>query len=130
MNYKGVIIAESLADKSVLTGVKILSTNTEPVTKKHKTPWLAQWTLHAVEVQEDQADIIAQKLSDSFELEHSAWYADFKNDKAHYIIFPNKIFKIDLQNPLAYKDARQYGISLGIPKYQVDFSPEDKKWDR
>lgn len=27
---------------------------------------------------------------------------------------------------MLYKNAKQYGISLGIPEYQVNFSPEDK----
>jgi len=37
---------------------------------------------------------------------------------------------VDLKNPILYKDAKRYGISLGIPKYQVDFAPEDKVWER
>jgi len=43
------------------------------------------------------------------------------NDKWHYIVYSDKIFKVDRQNPILYKDAKQYGLSLGIPPYQVDF---------
>ena len=35
------------------------------------------------------------------------------NNKFHYIIFRNKIFKIDLSNP-KYREAMEYGISLGF----------------
>lgn len=130
MNYKGVIIEESLENKDVLKEVAILSTKVEPVTEKHKTPWLKQWTLHAVEISENRADEIAEKISKSLDSEHGgSWYADFKNDKFHYVIFRNKIFKVDLSNP-KYREAMEHGISLGIPWYQLDFSPEIKEWKR
>lgn len=123
MSCKGVIIEESLDDKSVLEDVKILSTRIEKVIDKHKTPWLKQWTLHKVEINENKAAKISQRISESLDKEHN-WYADYKNATTHYIIYRNKIFKIDRTNKKQYKAAKQYGISLGIPEYQVDFSPE------
>ncbi len=125
MNYRGVIIEESLDDKSVLEQVNIVETKVEPVKEGHKTPWLKQWILHTVEISEDQAEEIAEKISHSIEKEHPAWYADYKNDEFHFIIYPNKVFKVDLHNPILYKDAKEYGISLGIPESQVNFKPED-----
>ena len=119
-NFKGDIIEESLDDKNVLRKVKILNTKVEEVTSKHKTPWLNQWTLHHVEVTPQQAEEIAQELSHALEPKHS-WYADFKNDSHHYIIFKNKVFFIDRKNQDQYDEAKNYGISLGIPDYQVDF---------
>lgn len=130
MNYKGVIIEESLENKDVLREVKILATKVEPVIEKHKTPWLKQWTLHTVEVAEDKAEEITEKISKSLDSQHGgSWYADFKNDKFHYVIFRNKVFKIDLSNP-KYRDAMEYGVKLGIPWYQLDFSPEIEEWKR
>lgn len=130
MNYKGVIIEESLGNKLVLRKLKIIKTKVEPITLEHITPWLKQWTLHTVEIPEQDSEIIARKISESFDLEHPNWYADYKNDKYHFIIFAGKIFKVDLQNPILYKNATEYGISIGIPEYQVDFTPKDKVWDR
>lgn len=126
MNYRGVIIEESLDDKSVLDKVKIIETEVESITPEHKTPWLKQWTLHNVEIPEEESEQIAQEISDSFDPENPNWYADYKNDEYHFIIYAGKIFKVDLKNPTLYKDAREYGISIGIPEYQVDFAPEDK----
>ena len=51
MNYKGVIIEESLENKDILKDVKILETKVEEVVEEHKTPWIKQWTLHTVEIQ-------------------------------------------------------------------------------
>ena len=123
MNFKGVIIEESLEDKSVLKELTILHTDIKKVTEKYKTPWLKQWTLHTVEIDEDKADMIAEMLSKGLESEHN-WYADYKNDKTHYIVYKDKIFKVDRTSAEEYQKAKEYGISLGIPEYQVDFSPE------
>ena len=121
MNFKGVIIEESLEDKNILKFVKVVKTKTEKVTEKHKTPWLKQWTLHTVEIPEDEAEFIANKISNSLDLEHS-WYADFKNDKHHYIIFRGKVFLVNRKNKKEYDNVRKFGKSLGIPEYQLDFS--------
>jgi hypothetical protein len=130
MNYKGVIIEESLGEKSVLTDVTIVGTKVEEVTESHKTPWIKQWTLHTVEIPEDKIDSVAKKISKSFDPLHPDWYADFKNENFHYIIFANKPFKVDLKNPVLYKDAKDYGMTIGIPEYQLDFAPDDKIGDR
>jgi hypothetical protein len=51
MNYTGIIIEESLMDKSILDEVNIVKTEIEPVTEGHKTPWVKhdlypkKWTL-------------------------------------------------------------------------------------
>src|SRR3989344_878928 len=114
MVYNGVIIEESLEDKSVLQDLKILETKIEPVTENHKTPWVAQWTLHTVEVPEERAGEIAEKLSQALDSEH-AWYADFKNDRS---------------SKEQYDEATKYGLTLGIPDYQLDFSPHIQQWPR
>ena len=66
MNYEGVIIEESLDNTGILGDVKILKTKVEPVIEKHKTPWLKQWTLHTVEITEENGDNVAHQLSKSF----------------------------------------------------------------
>ncbi len=128
-NYKGVIIKESLEDKSVLQGLKTLETKVEEATEDHKTPWVKQWTLHTVEIPEDKAQEIAEKLSHALDSQH-AWYADFKNDTTHLIIFRNKVFKIDRSSKEQYQEATDYGLTLGIPDYQLDFSPHIQHWSR
>jgi hypothetical protein len=129
MNYRGVIIEESLKNKDVLKDVKILETKIEEVTEEHETPWAKQWTLHTVEIAENQARNVAEKVSRTLDSKHD-WYADFKNDTYHYIVFHNKVFYIDQKSKKQYEEAKNYGISLGIPKYQIDFAPDNKIWKR
>lgn len=128
MNYKGVIIEESLWNKNVLADVKILKTDVEPVTESHKTPWIKQWTMHTVEIPEDKADYVAHKISEVLDGEHS-WYADFKNENVHFVIFRGRVFKINRARKEQYEEAVRYGVSLGIPAYQLDFSPQIREWD-
>lgn len=76
MDYKGVIIEESLSNKEVLDKVKIIKTKISPVVEKHKTSWLKQWTLHPIEIPKNKADNVAEKISKFLESEHP-WYADY-----------------------------------------------------
>lgn len=95
---------------------------------KHQTPWLKKWTLHAVQIKREATDAVAEEISKSIDAAHDhPWYADFDDGELHYIIFPNKIFKIDMQDGKQYAAAKAYGIALGIPPYQVDFHPKDRK---
>jgi hypothetical protein len=122
MNYVGTIIEESLEKKDILKDIKILSTKIEKVTKKHKTPWLKKWTLHRVEVSADKVAKISDELSRCMESAHN-WYADYKNNRLHFIVFRNKVFRIDVNSKEQYEQVKKYGLSLGIPKHQIDFKP-------
>ncbi len=127
--FVGTVIEESLENKAVLKKMKITATEVEQVTEKHKTPWIKTWTLDTVEIPENKASKIAKELSACLDSKH-AWYADFKNATHHYIIFRNKVFYIDRMSKAEYDRAKQYGISLGIPEYQVDFHPNTEEWKR
>lgn len=129
--FQGVIIEESLADKAVLKEVTVTDTKVETVTKEHATPWLKQWTLHTVTLPENQANSITEQISHSLDPEHGgSWYADFKNDTTHYVIFRGKVFKVDRSQPKQYQAVKEYGLSLGIPAHQLDFAPDVKQWER
>ncbi|MFA5047860.1 MAG: hypothetical protein WC516_02340 [Patescibacteria group bacterium] len=126
MDFKGIIIAESLRSKDLINDLNIINTEVEAVNDSHQTAWLKQWTMHTVEIPESQIEELAQKISENIfgrASEHS-WYADFKNEAWHYIIFADKVFKVDRSDREQYQEAKKYGISRGIPEYQVNFSPE------
>lgn len=122
MNYKGIIIEESLENKDVLKDVQISQTEISPVEEKDGTPWLTQWTLHTVEIPEENVDAIAEKISESIDSKHdNSWYADFENETFHYIVFREKIFKVEKTHKEQYAAVKEYGKRLGIPEYQLDF---------
>lgn len=122
MDYEGIIIEESLQDTSVLDAVDILDTRIAPITPEHRTPWLSQWTLHTVRVPEPRAHAVAEALSTALDPAHpGSWYADFKNESHHYVVFKDRVFFIDRRNAGQYAEAQQYGISRGLPEHQADF---------
>ena len=131
MNFTGTIIEESLKGRSVLHGLNIISTEIEPVTESHKTPWIQQWTMHEVEIPPEKIESVCELISHALDPEHNNWYADFKNDTEHYIVYRDKVFHItDRTDKVQYDEATTYGISIGIPDYQVDFSPHITQWNR
>lgn len=81
-------------DNSVLSDVDIGSTNkVEPITEKHKTPWVNQWTMHTVEIPEEKAAAVAEKISKVLDKDHS-WYADSKTETEHYVVYVGKVLHI------------------------------------
>ena len=120
--YLGTIILESLVDRSVLDGLNVVNTEVEIVTEGFGTSWLKQWTLKTVEIPEDQAVNVAEKISHAIDPEHAgSWFADFANAQTHYVIFRDKVFVIDRSNREKYQEAEAYGLSLGIPQHQLGF---------
>ena len=122
MDFEGVIIAESLSDAAVLGQVQVLGMQVDPVTPEHRTPWLVQWTLHTVRVSETRAPEVAEALSHAIDAAHAtSWYADFKNETHHYVIYYDRVFLIDRRSPEEYAEAVAYGIDRGLPEHQADF---------
>lgn len=129
-HFKGIIIEESLSNPSLLKEVTVTATDIEPVTEQHQTPWVKQWTMHTVEIPADQVSDVAEKISHTLDKDHN-WYADFKTDTEHFVIYTDKVFHItDRSDKNQYDQATAYGISIGIPDYQVDFSPHYTQWER
>ncbi len=129
--FKGVVIAESLENLDVLGEVKIVSTKVEIVGAEHHTPWLDQWTLHEIELSDCDASRIAEQISRSIRSnQQGSWYADFKDETHHYIVFRDRVFFIERSSQEQYDAAKQYGLSLGIPEHQVDFHPKVDNWER
>ena len=117
-SYRGDIIEESLKNKEILKKLNIISTRVEKVTDKHQTPWLSQWTLHTIEIKDDEADNLAEKLSEALEPKHG-WYIDYRNDKYHFVIFKDRVFKLDRNKKSDYNEMIKYGLSIGTPDYQL-----------
>ena len=122
MKFLGVIIEESLVNKKILAEVEIVYTVIEKVTPLHQTPWLTMWTKHTVQIPESEINIFSEMLSLQFDRSHTNWYADFKNELFHFIVFPEKVFRIARINVEEYQVVVEYGKSLGIPEHQLGFS--------
>ena len=128
MSFTGVVIEESLADPGVLRRLRVVATKIEPVTAGHRTPWLTRWTLHTIAVADDEAATVAELLSGALLPGH--WYADFKGERQHYVVFPGKVFVVERDRPEQYDAVVAHGLECGIPAHQLDFSPAIADWQR
>ncbi len=82
--------------------------------------------MHIVEIAEDKIESIVPLLSKSIDgsRKNGGWYTDLKSDDWHYIIFSGKVFKVDRSSDEQYEQAKEYGMSIGIPEYQLP----NKSW--
>ncbi len=120
MDYKGVIIEESLTDIEIIKEFNVLQQEVEEVNKEANTPWLTKWTMDTVTIDEAKIDEYADRLSKLIDTKHcNDWYCDFRNDKYHYVVFANKVFKLNRNKKQDYIDMQEYAIKLGLPKHQL-----------
>lgn len=108
-NYIGTIVAESLIDKSVLDGLKI--------TRSEVSHTLG-WHLFTVDVSAQEI----QKLSQN--IESNKWYMHFWKDRNVIAVFKDKTFEFNYDDKESWKPAIEHGLSIGIPKEQLDFPIE------
>lgn len=120
MDYKGVIVEESLINTSIIKELELFSKEVEKTSEDDNTPWLTQWTLDTVIIKEDKIDDYTKRLSKLIDDKHcSDWYCDFKNDKYHYVVFKDKIFKLRLNNKEDYQKMQEYARSIGLIEAQI-----------
>ncbi len=41
------------------------------------------------------------------------------NEQFHYVVFSQKVFKLDRTNQQDYKKMKEYAISIGLPEHQL-----------
>ena len=103
---KGVIVENSLADKSILKRLHI-----------EKSWQDGDWTLHAVQIKKDLVQEVASALSDG------PWYTHFweAGKDEILVVFKDKIITIHSKDTSTWESAIAYGKSIGIPEEQLDF---------
>lgn len=104
--YKATIIENSLSNKGILKKLDI--------TKTWKS---GDWILRNVLLNNEQIEELSQFI------EEGPWYIhaweEGKDDVK--VIFRDKLFDIKYSDKSTWADAIEYGLSLGIPKEQLDF---------
>lgn len=110
MNYTGTIVEESLRDNRLINTFKVNKVRIPDAENPED-----RWHLYEVEATSAQIDKLASQLKPT------GWYTHFwKNDDV-IVVFPNKKFRINHSDHSTWKDAINYGQSIGIPLEQLDF---------
>lgn len=112
--YKGIIVEESLDDKSILKDFVVLGSSvTDDVNP------LDRWHMYVVEVDEDRIEKLSKVIKPK------GWYSHFWNEEGDIsVIFRDKIFNFGKSDLIGRKEAVEYGMSVGIPVEQLDFLVE------
>ena len=111
--FKGVIIEESLEDKNFLRRFKILKTEIGKLETE-----AGKWHLHYVTINENKLDEISEQAKAAIK---EGWYMHFWKENKMIVIFKGKKFKLLREDKRTIEEARNYGISIGIPKEQLEF---------
>lgn len=114
MKYKGTIVQESLTDDRILNELDIVGLK---ITDEDNPS--NRWHLFTVLATEGEI----KKLSNY--LKPEKWYAHFWNGDNVIAIFPKRVFNFKHSDKSTWKEAVEYGKSIGIPEEQLDFLIEE-----
>ncbi len=113
IEYKGTIVEESLEDNRILNYIDIIdfriSKDENPADRLH---------LYTVKVTKDDIDKVSRYIKSG------KWYMHFWNGNNIIAVFKDKVFEFKHDQKETWKDACDYGRSLGIPGEQLDFAIE------
>lgn len=110
MNYIGLIIEESLKDKSILKELEVLDVKVTDDSNPAD-----RWHIYRVLVNKDQIKEI-QKVIDV-----GKWYIDFKSETDVVIVYKDKIFEYKKVDVEGREKAVEFGRSIGVPEKQLGF---------
>ncbi len=109
-NYIGLIIEESLKDKSILKELEILDLKvTDDINPADR------WHIYRVLVNKDQIKEI-QKVIDV-----GKWYIDFKSETDVVIVYKDRIFEYKKGDVEGRERAVEFGRLIGVPEEQLGF---------
>ncbi|MEK6925370.1 MAG: hypothetical protein AABW71_03995 [Nanoarchaeota archaeon] len=103
-DFQGVIVEESLIDTNILSEINIISNQNSN-----------KWHIYKVKVSKEDIEKISKNIKSN------KWYAHFWKDKEIIAVFKNKTFTFNYDKKETWNQAIEYGISIGIPKEQLDF---------
>jgi hypothetical protein len=119
MRWKGVIIAESLRDPTILNQLSVyraMISNDELEIDDQGTR--GRWHLYWVVVSDDQIDTVQGQL-------RAGWYAHFWEDDRLLVVFPEARFEMSRTDQATWQAAIAHGLAHGIPADELDFLTDD-----
>ncbi len=109
--WKGMIVKESLTDAAMLEKVSVTN-----VSETDDIDPVRRWHLYKVDhVTRSQMDDLSRVIKSR------GWYAHFWREGNMVVIYKDKFFAFTGTNKHGRQLAIEYGISVGIPKEQLDF---------
>ncbi len=112
--YRGILIEESLIDWRLVNELNILSV------KVCKNPNDSGQLWHLYTILATDTDI--KNISE--QLKPTGYYTHFGSVNEGIVVFPHKIFRMNPKNQKTWQEAINYGVKIGIPVTQMNFTFE------
>ncbi len=112
-NYLGIVIEQSLANRSVLKDFRIEARRN-----------VGSWEFLLVSISEPELEQHLQTLQEAMR-PNEPWYAHYFAGNELLVVFRNALFRIGV-DPSTWASAVEHGLALGIPREQLDFKPRTK----
>jgi hypothetical protein len=120
--YAGNLITESLRPGTVLDTVRIAVGKITTIDHANATAEQpSRWTILGFEIDDDDADRLADWLAGSLVADPSVWYCDYHNQVEHFVIFPGRIFRYRIGDRDERAKVIDYGRMIGVPESQLDW---------
>jgi len=113
MVWKGVIIEESLEDKSLLKLARIVGTSSSTLEAEEEKGSLH---FHKIEVDDAKKAEFVDKAKRSIK---NSWYIHICRGETMVVIFKGKSFEFSSGQKDKLEQARSYGLSIGILEEQL-----------
>ncbi len=113
--WKGIIISEGLEEPSVINEFDVykarISKGDELIDDRGNK---GRWHLYWVRATDKQVGTLTSRI-------RTGWYAHFWKARRLSVVFRDKKFALQAGEKSTWKEAVEYGKSVGIPEEQLDF---------
>ncbi|MDE0447585.1 MAG: hypothetical protein OXH96_13010 [Spirochaetaceae bacterium] len=117
MKWKGVLIAESLADGAgVWDRVAVTGRSKQRLEREGSR---GEFTFCNVEVPDEEVDSLLQRVAER--LLSPGWYLHRERDQEIKVAYPGRVMEMSADSPRTIQAARDYGVAIGIHPEQLRF---------
>lgn len=124
--FRGRILAESLKldVDLIVPDVRLHRLGRRDVSDSSVSTQPTIWTFLDFEAPDNRAEELATGLAEALSAD-GGWYADFRSETEHVVIFPGKTFRYAKGDRDGFDAAVEYGRSIGVPDHQLDWEDVD-----
>lgn len=117
MNWKGVLIAESLrSDRGIWDRVEVTGRSKGRLESEGAR---GEFTFCNVEVSDEAVDSLLEDVAER--LESPGWYFHVERGRVIKVVYPGRVMEMSEDAPESIRAAREYGVSVGIHPEQLCF---------
>ncbi len=125
--FYGMISSEGLENPLVLNS---FNPSRVVIDYQPKSTGSSYWHRYLLQIEDEKIDSVVNQFRN---LMKHGWYSIFWNDKTVYVVFKDKVFKLEKEKVWKseeYKNVRRYGIEHGVQEEYLDFNERFKYYNK